>query len=544
MSALGLVLVLALAACDGPPPVDAAPQVSVRVPLSAPRLARRLSLDLRGVLPDVAELDAVEADPGALDGLIDAWLDDPRLEDRLVDLLAEQWHTRVDEYDIRYYDYGLAPDQEHAFERAVGEEPLRLMAHVATQDVPWSDIVQADWTRADPLLASLWPLDCDPGEGWQTCRWSDGRPAAGVLSSNGLWWRYSTSSFNLSRARAAAISRLLICEDIAGRPVSFSATPSLLDEDGTAAAVASEPACVGCHASLDPLAAALFGFFPVERYSVAEMTRYHPEREPSGPGSLGVGMAWFGQPVAGLAHLGAAIAADPRFASCAVETFAAGLWRRPVGLGDRDALDALRVDFQGSGLQVRPLIRALLAGERYQVGALTADADAETLESERTERLLPPEVVGQALTALTGFRWTYEAFDVLRSDETGYRVLAGGVSGTSVVQPQREPGLTWLALHQRLAEAAAGHVVHAELVTGDADTALLDGADLDLDTDEAAFGAVVERLHWQLLAVRPTDLELAESAALWDRVAEISGPEIAWQALVGLLFLDPRFLAS
>ncbi|HND33839.1 MAG TPA: DUF1549 domain-containing protein, partial [Myxococcota bacterium] len=88
------------------------------LPLAAPRLARRISLDLRGVLPTVAELDRVEADPAALDGLVDQWLADPRLEARMVHLLSERWHTKVDEFLMFYWEYQeLAGDdlQEYPF---------------------------------------------------------------------------------------------------------------------------------------------------------------------------------------------------------------------------------------------------------------------------------------------------------------------------------------------------------------------------------------------------------------------------------------------
>ena len=32
---------------------------------------------------------------------------------------------------------------------------------------------------------------------WSVARYLDGRPAGGVLVSNGLWWRYETSLNNL-----------------------------------------------------------------------------------------------------------------------------------------------------------------------------------------------------------------------------------------------------------------------------------------------------------------------------------------------------------
>lgn len=81
-----MALLLALA-CQDPPQVEVEPAFRA---LPAPRLLRRMSLDLRGILPSAAELDAVEADPSQLDALRDAWLEDPRFEDRLVDLLAER----------------------------------------------------------------------------------------------------------------------------------------------------------------------------------------------------------------------------------------------------------------------------------------------------------------------------------------------------------------------------------------------------------------------------------------------------------------------
>ena len=65
------------------------------VPLDSPRLLRRVSLDLRGMLPSQAELDAVEKDPKALNGIRADYLEDPAFQERLVQIFAERWHTRV-----------------------------------------------------------------------------------------------------------------------------------------------------------------------------------------------------------------------------------------------------------------------------------------------------------------------------------------------------------------------------------------------------------------------------------------------------------------
>ena len=122
--------------------------------------------------------------------------------------LAERRYTRVDEFDIVAFDYGLLEEYDLSGQ---GEEPL-LLARIIATDRPWTDAVLADWTMATPLLGEIWPIDFCSGEsGWQPARYTDGRPSAGVLSTNGCR-RYTTTDPNMNCGRAAAISRLLLCE--------------------------------------------------------------------------------------------------------------------------------------------------------------------------------------------------------------------------------------------------------------------------------------------------------------------------------------------
>lgn len=529
--------------CGAEPELAPGPAVAL-VELDTPRLARRMSLDLRGVLPAVAELDRVEADPAALAALREAWLADPRLEERLVSLLAERWHTRVDEFDVRYYDYHLPETEEFAFERAAGEEPLRLMAHVAVEDRPWTEILTADYTLADELLASIWPIEYpQDGSGWQVARYTDGRPPVGVLASNGLWWRYNTTSFNQNRSRAAAVARLLVCEDLLSRPVTFSATPSLLDAAGTSAALATEPYCLTCHAAVEPLAAALFGFYPSESFSVFEVTWYHPEREQLGPDLLGVEPAWFGTPVDSLTDLAWEVAVDPRFPRCAAEGFAEALWRRPVVLEDFDRVETLRAGFVANGLLVRELLREVLDTPEYRAGGLAEDASAEVEARERTARLLSPDQLASLVEDLTGFRWTHAGFDQLANDERGYRVLAGGVNGVNVLEPQGAPGLSWALVVKRLAEAAAGHAVETELLQGGEPRAFA-GVDLQTRPGDEDFEAWFAATTWRLRAERPDEGEAEAAAELWTALEAEGGASVAWQGLLSGMIRDPAVVSQ
>ena len=208
---------------------------------------RRVSMDLRGFPPTEDELEALEQDPSSWRSLRDTYLEEDHLNERLVHIFAERWHTRVDVFDIEVFDYGLPATLEYAFERAVGEEPLRIMSRVVTEDLPWSDIVLADWTMANDILASVWPLDYPSGEtGWtvKMHRWTS---RCGRTGHNGLWWRYNTDESNMNRRRAAAISKLLLCEDYLVRPVAFSEADTTTE--ATADAVHSDPYCLACHAS-------------------------------------------------------------------------------------------------------------------------------------------------------------------------------------------------------------------------------------------------------------------------------------------------------
>ncbi len=535
MSRAHLVCVVLLAACT-PAPEEAT--TAALVPLDDARLLRRLSLDLRGVTPTTDELAAVEADPAALDTLRDAFLEDPRFEERLVALWADRYRTRIDEFQVRFYDYQLPTDQECAFERAVGEEPLRLVARVITDDRPWGDVVTADHTMANDLLGALWPLDYPDGAtGWQEVPYTDGRPANGVLATNGLWMRYYTSQSNANRSRAAALAELLLCVDYLERPVSFSTTPSLADEDATAEAIANDPACLACHASLEPLAATFFGFYPAVDYNRLEMGTYHPERELLGEEVLGVEMAYFGAPLASPAELGPHVAADPRFYACAVETMAGMLWGREPEVDEFATLAALETAFAAADWRARPLLRAVTDTAQYRAGALGDDASDALAAREQTARLLTADQLGTAVADLTGFAWEQGGCDQLGNDDYGYRVLAGGVDGEQVSRAQRDPSLTWALVVERLAQGGAITAVQHELVEGG--ERRLFTVDLATTPADAAFDDQLDALYLRLFARRPTDEERAADIALWESAGD---PAAGWTALLTTLLRDPEFV--
>ncbi|MEC8277093.1 MAG: DUF1585 domain-containing protein [Myxococcota bacterium] len=535
---------IALLACknDTPNSEDTALD-TVTIPLEGPRLLRRISLDLLGVLPPIDALDAVEADPSAIQRHAAEWLQDPRLEDRMVHLLNERWHTRIDHSPVIFYEeynvFADDPANEYPVERAIMEEPLRLISSVVVEDEPWETIVLADWTMANGTLAQIWPITEPSGSGWSRVQWTDGRPAAGVLASTGLWRRYYSTVSNMNRLRAAAISKLLLCEDYTARQITFSELDTT--EESLENAIQTNPYCLGCHASLDPIAAALFGFYPLLPENADEVDHYHPEREAMAESTMGVSPAWFGDPLNGLNELGQHIAEDPRFERCTVETWSNLLWRRPVDNDDFAQIEALRQGFADSQHSPHALILALIQTPSYTAAALKPEATDSQIESENTLRLLMPDQYASLLKDLSGFEWTYNGFEQLDNDTYGHRILAGGVDGSYVLEPQITPTVSQILVIQRLSEAAAGWIVENELVDGNARRVFTE-IELSTASSDNAFDQQLKRLHWQFFGERATAEWIDGIRELWAVVEEDTDPQEAWQAVLSAILQDPKMM--
>jgi len=502
-------------------------------------LAIRASLDLRGVRPDLDELAAIEADPASVDTLIVTWLDDERFAERVVDLYSEIWLTRLDDWYVDASDYGL--DDEAAWARSVGEEPLRILARIASEDLPYTDLVTADWTMANEVLAAAWPLDYPADTvGWEPASYTDQRPMAGVLSTNALYWRYMSTSSNANRGRANAISRILLCHDYLTIPVEFERDVNLLDGDAVEEALRSNTGCVGCHASLDPIASYLWGFFYYDYDSYLDTTSYHPERELLYETYTQTPPGWYGQPGYDLQDLGWQIAGDSRYPSCAAEQVFALLLQRDVELDDTAALERHRLAFLDADLRLKPLFASVLQDPRYRAARESNDP----LDASR--KMLSPYQLASSLEALTGYRFTYDDYDMLSTDTYGLRTLAGGVDGYFVTAPATEPTATLALVAERLAEAAAAYVVDHDVGAPESARLFTEIHFAETpDSDRDAMVAQLQVLHWQLFGDRVAgDGEaVAANLELWQDLRDTgASSEEAWAGVLSVLFRDPEFL--
>ncbi len=162
-------------------------------------------------------------------------------------------------------------------------EPLELVAHIAENDLPWTDLLTADYVMANPMTATAYgasteftneedPHEFQPSEivnyyrrcdGYQVERADLGYivvnagpcsteyPHAGLLNSKVFLQRYPTTATNRNRARSRWTYYHFLGLDIE-RSASRTTDPVALADTNNP--TLGNPACTVCHSVLDPVA--------------------------------------------------------------------------------------------------------------------------------------------------------------------------------------------------------------------------------------------------------------------------------------------------
>ena len=505
------VLLVAVLACGDNAPLPA--RAGTRTFLTPTEHLARASLALRGVRPSIAELRAVAADPTRLSELIDGYLHDPAFGATVRDVHDEALLLRI--RDEGYSLPAVGPLDALTFDEiddSIYDEPLRLIEDIVTTDQPYTRIVTADYTMADPTVATAWGLARDPGPGWQRVY---GRPPAGILTSPALYLRYRSAATNYNRGRANAISRGLLCHDFLDSDIAIDTSVDLSDPVIVADAVVKNPSCAGCHQTLDPLASYFFRFeqgpLPVSHIGYPFAGYDDPSQVNGWFLTNNRPPSYFGQEADGLPGLGKAIAADPRFARCAAIHFASYLTEvRAADLPDA-WIAQLQTRFE-RGYSARELARDIVMSDPFRVAF---DDDETAAQGLVGYQKLRPAQLARMVEAITGFRWRdyspelvgtsvkwrMGTYDVLDDDHAGYRVLAGGKDDFLVTQRVDTFNATGSLVIRRLAFEAARYLVATDARFHDAAhvrellaemhakiySELVDPSDPALDADQALF---------------------------------------------------------
>ncbi len=498
----------------------------------------RASLDLRGVRPTAKEIDVIEDDPTQLDAMIAEFADDPRFGDRIKEMFAGAWRTRVDDYPLPENTYDEAKSAQ--IMAAIGEEPLDLIAYIATEDLPYTQLVHSPDTFIDPVLLELWPLEAVTDDGAAAppntvrARYVDGRPHAGVLSHNAVFWRHSSTVENANRGRTNAMSQALLCQSYLDRPIDFPTDLDLTDSESIRNAIATNPACQGCHSTMDPFASYFWGFMYGDPN--APQAAYAVELERAWQMHTGAVPAFFGAPGQRMVDLAEHIASDERFIGCAVRRVYEAMLGRGATIEDEGALAGHREAFLEGELTLRSLVRSVLRDLSYRGVRATPRFGGSPEPVLR--KVSPVDVMARSIAALSGYALTTGGRPTTRLD-AGLRTIAGGSDRGDATNVSTGA----ILVQRRLAEAGAIHAVDAALAGTDGGGTLapwLADVDLQAAPQPDALVELARISRSQILA--PDDDEIVALAAMWTEVATISTSRDAWIAVVTTALADPDHL--
>lgn len=534
-----------------PPDPTPDPVSPTAVFLSPAQHLTRASMALRGVRPSVADLEAVTADPKAIEAIVDRYLASPEFGQTIKELHNETLLVRVEQGQMTYPAIGpLASATARQINDGLFEEPLELIRDVVMTDQPYTKIVTANYTMTNSVTAAIWGLThSGAADAWTRASYTDGRVPAGILSTSAFHHRWRSTGFNFNRGRANEVSRALLCHDFLASDIMIDTSVDLSDPDVVANAVIANKSCAGCHQTLDPLASYLFVYrgslapvgvdaYPVTYYTPAQINRWKTanKRPPM----------FFGADTGGMGGLGQAIAEDPRFAKCTAQRFTSYMTEVPLKQVNGAWVARMQKALVESNWSAKALAKAIVLSDEFRISHDTDDERAESTVGTLKAR---PEQFGRMLRDLTGFDWEttttlrlrgipYGTANLLESDFIGFRVLAGGIDSYFVTDPVHTMNATSSLVAKTAAASAADFVVEHDLTAPLAGRTLFKEAAVTA-TDPARIRAQLALLHARIYGelVGADSPEVDETYALYeDAFTTTNDRARAWKlTLVGML---------
>ena len=150
---VSIALSILLGACGNDPPAPEPAEVPALQALSPEEQLVRASMTLRQVRPSADELAQVRNNPAALESIVDAYLESPEFLVVMRDMHAELFLLRTDTFN-QLPALGLLQGYNlQDIYVSQTEEPLKLIEHVIANDMPYTEIVTADYIMVSPYTA-------------------------------------------------------------------------------------------------------------------------------------------------------------------------------------------------------------------------------------------------------------------------------------------------------------------------------------------------------------------------------------------------------
>jgi hypothetical protein len=269
--------------------------------------------------------------------------------------------------------------------------------------------------------------------------------------------------------------------------------------------------------------------------------------------------------------MGRLLTENPKFAECQTKrAFQLLLLRRPKSNLELATTGDIAQQWATiDGYDYRALVKRWMLSDAY----------TKRPQDHRAEwvRRASPERLESLLEDVTGFVWSREPDDdqddanpesdpprlepvpLLTNEEDGFKIIMGGVNGTSVTGRSTSLNASVVTVHRKVAALAADFVMTSDLTLPDAERRLLAGVrgDEDPDADAASVRVHIVRLTRRLYGVRyaTTAPEVDNWLQLYrnlygdqtqggDGENQVPGTagERAWRGLLVAMLRSPRIL--
>lgn len=544
---------------------------------------RRAAVIVGGRLPTEAESQL--ADEAAFDAALDSLMNEPsflvHLKESWNDALLTNGGDRVQvgPFQFRLQDFpGLKEWQDGADAKCAGSpnynqcatayyvywstvmrsllaEPLELIAHVVEKNAPFTEVLTADYTMANPFSAVAYGAQAEFDAPSQDTfsQWKELKvtglergavPHAGVLTTPAFLGRWVSTETNKNRARSRVLYKSFLATDVlklAQRPVDTSALTGVANPTRNAAA------CNVCHTLLDPVSTSFTNYSDSAGYDydpkVSAATNPHQEMLPPGFGSERLD----GSETEMLPALVKLVVGDTRFALSVARVAYQGIVGHEPLAYPKDAADpAFKEKFDAwnaqdkflhqtaqvlidSNYNYKEVVRAILKSPFFR--AQMSDKLNPVLAGQvGAGRLLTPEMLDRKIEAVAGIPWSWGGWAPkaarVRDLKDRYSIFYGGIDSLAVVSRLTGANPLIVNVSERMSNEIACRTVAWEFSKPQAERKLLAGVEMTsaADTDEAAIRVVIAKMFERGLGEKldPSDPEIGVAFGIFkDTQAEL-----------------------
>lgn len=509
---------------------------------------RKASLALVGRMPTIEEEQAVRTGGfDALDTILDEMMTQDAFYERLIEIYNDHFLTDryypdtraldllsglVDSEDEPLYPnlfwFDALPEEqamqaEEFANEGIARESLQLIAHVVRNDLPYTEILTADYTMVNPFSAKSYGVEAN----FETGDYNEfvpvqipGIPHAGVLTNSVYMNRFPTTDTNRNRHRARKIYDFFLATDVlrlGERPIDATGSDILNP-------TLNNPNCTVCHVVIDPVAGAMQNWSADGRYEPREEGWYAEMLQPGfgeeimPPSEYPRAAQWLAEQVV----------QDPRFAIAPVHIMFKGLsgqdpLREPSDPTDEFYLEHIKGfevqstvfreiadQFVADDYNLKTVVKAIIKSPYYRAanaGELTPERKAQLAEVG-TGRLLTPEQLHRKVEAITGQPWRNGDSDLL-IDMNEYLLFYGGIDSDAVTERITEPNGIMANIATRMGNEMACRTVAADFTKDPTDRNMFPFVEVGFEpADEngfeiagsaAAIKANIQYLHQRLL---------------------------------------------